>query len=186
MGGANQQERLLTHEEQKRWFLAGLFEGEGSLCVSIKEHPTARFGYLIDPEVFMYQHESRRQLLELAQEVFGTGRIFRKTGNYPVLVYAIHSRRSISERVVPFLEKYVMPFSARKNDIALFIEIVRAFERKEHHTREGILRILDLAYQMNPEGKGKRRKNTKEYVVRRIPRDCTPDTRESEETVRPA
>jgi len=51
---------------------------------------------------------------------------------------------------------------------------------------EGILRILDLAYQMNPEGKGKRRKNTKEYVVRRIPRDCTPDTRESEETVRPA
>jgi len=52
MGGANQQERLLTHEEQKRWFLAGLFEGEGSLCVSIKEHPTARFGYLIDPRVF--------------------------------------------------------------------------------------------------------------------------------------
>lgn len=176
MDGANQQERLLTYEEQKRWFLAGFFEGEGSLCISIKDHPTAKFGYLIDPEVFMYQHEARRQVLDLARDVFGTGRIFRKIGNYPVLVFGIHSRKSISERVVPFLKKY-MTFSARKNDIALFIEIVDAFEHKEHLTLEGILRILDLTYQMNPEGKGKRRKHTKEEVVGRILRDYMPDTR---------
>ena len=179
MGGANQQERLLTNEEQKRWFLAGLFEGEGSFCVSIKEHPSAKFGYLIDPEVFLYQHEARRQLLELAQEVFGTGCIVRKVGNYPVLVYAIHSRRSISEKVVPFLERY-MTFSARKKDIALFIEIVHAFECKKHLTLDGILHILDLTYRMNPEGKGKRRKNTKEHVIGRILRDYTPDTPQRE------
>ncbi|MBC7098936.1 hypothetical protein H5T52_07435, partial [Candidatus Bipolaricaulota bacterium] len=57
MGGANQQERL-SKVEAKRWFLAGLIEGEGSFCVSIKQHPTARFGYYVDPEFFIYQHRS--------------------------------------------------------------------------------------------------------------------------------
>ena len=77
---ANQQERLPTHE-QKCWFLAGLIEGEGSLCVSIKAHKPSRFGYLVDPEFFIYQHQMRRGLLELAQGIFGTGRIFPKPGN---------------------------------------------------------------------------------------------------------
>jgi hypothetical protein len=84
-GADNQQERLSV-AEQKRWFLAGLIEGEGSLCVSIKRHETSRFGYLVDPEFFLYQHESRRVLLELATEIFRTGRIAPKPGNEVVLV----------------------------------------------------------------------------------------------------
>lgn len=76
----NQQERLSTHE-QRCWFLAGLIEGEGSLCVSIKEHKPSRFGYLVDPEFFIYQHKIRRGLLELAGSVFETGRITPKHGN---------------------------------------------------------------------------------------------------------
>ena len=78
MGGANQQERL-SIAEAKRWFLAGFIEGEGSLCVSIKAHPTCRFGYLVDPEFFLYQHRSGIRLLELAKEIFGSGRIAPKS-----------------------------------------------------------------------------------------------------------
>src|SRR6202161_1881392 len=61
----NQQERLSV-SEKKCWFLAGLIEGEGSLCVSIKNHKPSRFGYLVHPEFFIYQHKIRRGLLELA------------------------------------------------------------------------------------------------------------------------
>ena len=71
---ANQQESLSIHEK-KCWFLAGLIEGEGSLCISIKKHEPLKLGYLIQPEFFVYQHRVRRGLLELAQEVFGTGGI---------------------------------------------------------------------------------------------------------------
>src|ERR1700727_2635803 len=52
----NQQERLSV-SEKKCWFLAGLIEGEGSLCVSIKNHKPSRFGYLVHPEFFIYQHK---------------------------------------------------------------------------------------------------------------------------------
>jgi LAGLIDADG endonuclease len=79
MGAGNQQERLST-EEQKKWFLAGLIDGEGSVCISIKRHLPSRHGFLVDPEFFIYQHRNRRCLLELACEVFQTGRIHPKQG----------------------------------------------------------------------------------------------------------
>ena len=70
-GEDNQQERL-SSEEQQFWFLAGLVEGEGSVHLALKRHPTIRFGCYVQPEFFIYQHRSRRRLLEMAQEFFGT------------------------------------------------------------------------------------------------------------------
>ena len=172
MGAGNQQERLST-EEQKKWFLAGLIEGEGSVCISIKRHPTAAHGFYVDPEFFIYQHRNRRALLELACEVFQTGRIFPKQGNPDVLVYAIASRRTISEKIIPFLEHY-MTFAAKKPDYARFAEAVRLFEQRAHRTKEGLAKIVRLAYGMNHEGK--QRQRPLEEVLDRILRGHTPDT----------
>ncbi|MCS7219670.1 MAG: LAGLIDADG family homing endonuclease, partial [Thermus sp.] len=116
MSGANPQERL-SGTEAERWFLAGFIEGEGSLCVSVKYHPGARYGVLVDPEFYIYQHVSGRPLLEMAQRVFGTGRIYPKPGNPQVLVFCIDARRSLKERVIPFLFRYVYPFSAKREQI---------------------------------------------------------------------
>lgn len=177
MGGANQQERL-SIAEAKHWFLAGFIEGEGSLCVSVKAHPTARFGYYVDPEFFIFQHKAGLSLLKLAQEVFGAGRIAPKPGNEDVLVYSIVCRRTLKERVIPFFEKY-MVLSARREVFVCFKEIVEAMEnRKEHLTPEGLVRIVEKAYAMNPASKGKERKRTLQEVMERILRGHTPDTRD--------
>jgi hypothetical protein len=167
----NQQERLSYHE-QRNWFLAGLIEGEGSLCVSIKEHKTSRFGYLVDPEFFIYQHKIRRGLLELAGSVFETGRITPKHGNEDVLVFSIVSQRSIVQRVLPFFERY-MAFSCKKRDFQLFREIVMAMQNKQHHDPHGLVDIVEKAYQMNMVGK--QRKRPKGVVIERILRDYTPN-----------
>ncbi len=171
MGAGNQQERL-SSEEQKKWFLAGIIEGEGSVCISIKKHPSAAHGFYVDPEFFIYQHRNRRALLELACEVFQTGRIFPKQGNLDVLVYAIASRRTISEKIVPFLDNY-MTFAAKKKDYALFKEAVSLFEQGAHRTKEGLARIVRLAYRMNHEGK--QRQRPLEVVLDRILRGHTLD-----------
>ena len=171
MGADNQQERL-SIEESRRWFLAGVIEGEGSMCVSIKTHPTAKHGFLVDPEFFIYQHRNRRSLLEMAQSHFATGRIFPKQGNPDVLVYAIASRRSISEKVIPFLDRY-MVFSSRKSDIMRFKQILEMFEHGLHRTQEGLVTIVKLAYGMNHDGKQRRRPI--QDVIDRILRGHTPD-----------
>jgi hypothetical protein len=172
MGAGNQQERL-SSEEKRRWFLAGVFEGEGSLCISIKSHPTTQSGFYVDPEFFVYQHKNRRDLLEQFRDFFQTGTIHPKPGNTDVLVFAITSRRSISEKVVPFLQRY-MEFSARKADIARYIRAIGMFERGLHRTPEGLIEIVRLAYSMNHEGKQRQRRL--EDVIHRILRGHMPDT----------
>ena len=174
MGRANQQERLLLTEEAK-WFLGGFIEGEGALTVSIKAHPTARFGYYVDPEFFIYQHVSGRPLLELAREVFQTGRIYPKPGNPTVLVYAITSRRSLVEKVIPFFERYVALLSCKRETFERFREIVEMMERKDHLNSGGLISIVEKAYAMNPASKGRERLRTFQEVRERILRGHTPD-----------
>jgi hypothetical protein len=168
----NQQERLSVRE-RKCWFLAGLIEGEGSLCVSIKNHKPSRFGYLIDPEFFIYQHKIRRGLLELACEIFETGKIYPKVGNEDVLVYSIVSRRLLIQRVLPFFERF-MAFSFKTRDFHLFRAILMAMECKRHLDPHGLVEIVRMAYQMNMVGK--QRKRSIDEVIGRILRDYTPNT----------
>ena len=181
MTAANQQESL-SETEQQRWFLAGFIAGEGSVCISVKEHPTAKFGYYVDPEFFLYQHRDYPQLLELARRIFGSGRIFPKPGNERVLVYAITSRRTIAEKVVPFLRRY-MVYAPRKAIYERFWGVVEAMERKEHHTPDGMVRLVEQAYALNPVAKGKARKRTLQEVKDRILRDYTPDSDTASEKI---
>ena len=174
MTAANQQERL-SFTEQQKWYLAGFIEGEGSVCVSIKQHPTARFGFYVHPEFFLYQYRGYPQLLELARAMFGSGSIFPKPGNERVLVYAIPSRKAIADNVIPFLRGY-MVFAPRKAVYERFCEIVEAMERKEHRTAQGMVRIVEMAYTLNPVSKGKERKRSLQEVIDRILRDYTPDS----------
>ena len=174
MNAENQQERLSITEQQK-WFLAGFIEGEGSVCVSFKEHPTAKFGFYVDPEFFLYQHRDYPHLLELAKTMFGTGNIYPKQGNERVLVYAITSRRSIAEKVVPFLRKHMI-YSPRKAIYEKFCQIVEAMEQKQHHTPLGMAQIAQKAYALNPIAKGKERKRSLQEVMDRILRDYTPNS----------
>src|ERR1700744_3798940 len=111
---ANQQESLSIHEK-KCWFLAGLIEGEGSLCLSIKKHESFKFGYLVQAEFFIYQHQIRRGLLELAKEVFDTGKIRSKPGNEIVLVYSITKSSLDFGEGAAILERY-MAFSFKGRD----------------------------------------------------------------------
>ena len=181
MNTDNQQERLRVSEEF-RWFLAGLIEGEGSLCVSFKESQSARFGFYVDSEFFIYQHELARELLDQAKLYFGTGDIVPKVGNERVLVFRILSRRSIVEKVIPFYERYMRFGSAlKRRNFETFKAVTYAIENKEHQTPEGMIRIVELAYSLNHAGK--QRKRPKQEPISRILRDYTPNSELTSEKI---
>jgi hypothetical protein len=144
--------------------------------VSIKRHPTCRAGYYVDPGFFLYQHQSGRRILELAQRTFGGGRIYPKSGSETVLVYEVSSSAALREKVVPFFERYVTPFSCKTGTFERFREILDAMHRGEHLHPEGLAGIVRLVYEMNPDGKGRRRSRPLEEVLARILRGHTSDT----------
>jgi len=172
-GAGNQQERL-SRDESAKWFLAGFIEGEGSLAVSIKRHPS-RFGYIASPEFFLYQHVSGRGVLELAREIFEAGTITPKPGNPQVLVYRVGARRILLERVILYFERYVVPFTCKGAMFEGFREIVHAMSRKEHLTPDGLIRVIEVAYSMNPNSKGRERLRTLPELRERILRGHTSD-----------
>jgi hypothetical protein len=172
----NQQERL-SSLQARHWFMAGVVEGEGSLCLSIKRHPHYVLGYYVQPEFFVYQHRRRRQLLEMAQEIFECGKIWPKPGNPDVLVFAIQSRPKISAHVLPFMRRY-MRFSSRRCDIELFEDAMYLFERELHRLPGGLATIVEIAYAMNHEGK--QRKRPIDEVLDRILRGHTLNTSSEE------
>lgn len=172
-GAVNQQERLPS-EERLAWFLAGLVEGEGSVCVCVKRHPMRPFGYYVQPEFFIYQHRLRRALLEMAKEYFGAGRIRPKPGNPDVLVYSIVSRTVLAERVLPFLADY-MQYSARTADYEKFAVVVRMLVAGVHHVPAGLALIVEIAYSMNMAGK--QRRTPRDEILGRILRGHMPDAR---------
>ncbi len=148
-------------------YVAGFVDGEGTFNVSFTKqkyaHNEQGFKWLIHPCFQVYQHEDHKYILELLKErVFHTGRIHRKSSPYNVYTYTIDNPRNLSEKIIPFFDKYQL--IVKDKDFQLFKEVVNLILQKEHLNKDGFKKILDIAFQMNSNGK--QRKYSKEYILK--------------------
>lgn len=162
--------RLPKKGRYLKYYLAGFADGEASFSVSIKKLPTAKFGWVIDPEFQVYQHKENKIILEIFQKVLNCGKIHPKSDNPDVLVYTVSNRRHLSEKVIPFFEKYKL-LSNKWHDFLKFREIIRMMEMKEHLKEEGFKKIINIAFSMNKMGK--QRKYSINEILLGFPRDHT-------------
>ena len=154
-GGDNQQGRprcSLTPD-----YVAGFIDGEGCFSVSVHPHPSVRHPkrWLLGPCFQAYQHRDNVGILEALQDFFGCGRISAKGPNSSVMTYSVYRRRDLESVIVPFFEAHPL-ISRKQEDFLKFAEIVRMMQRKEHQTRGGFRRIVELAFSMNRHGKQRR------------------------------
>ncbi len=152
----NQQERFrkIVFDEHFKWYLTGFVDGEGSFCLSIKKHPTAKFGWQIDPSFYLYQHEQHLWILEAVKDFFSAGSIHRKSNPGTVFTYALHGIGHARTKVIPFFQHY--PLRVKSRTFSLFVEALELMSQKVHHTREGFERVVRLAHQLNTMGKGRK------------------------------
>lgn len=158
--------------EQLKWFLSGFIDGEGSFCLNIKSRKDSRYGLRIEPAFYVYQHEKSVHILELLRKMFGCGSIHRKTSPYSVFTYQISGIKPCYTKVIPFFEKY--PLIVKSQTFEIFKKAVDFMYKKRHLTKEGFLYLVDLAYEINQQGKGK--KWDKETIITKILRDYTPNS----------
>lgn len=153
----NQQERFprtIKFDDQFKWWLSGFVDGEGSFCLSVKKHPTMKFGWQIDPSFFLYQHEKNLWILESVKEFFGGGCIHRKSNPGTVFTYALHGIGHAKSKVIPFFKKYQL--LVKRDTFDLFERSVNLMDKKVHLDRNGFEQVLRIAYQMNQMGKGRK------------------------------
>jgi hypothetical protein len=162
MNIVNQQERHLIKRRDLFNYLAGFVEGEGCFSVSIKSHKQMKFGWVVDPMFSVYQHKDNRKILEFFQKEFHCGYIVSKSGNPNILVFVVDNRKTLEEKIIPFFNKYRL-LGTKWQDFLLFSQIVEIMKNKKHLDKDGFIEIVNLAFQMNQQGKG--RKYTAEQII---------------------
>ena len=140
-------------------YVVGLVDGEGSFHIAFPKRDDLSGGFTVMPEFHLSQHKDSRQVLELAQKLFGCGYIKE---NHPksedkTLVYIVRSRDDLLLRVIPFFEINRLKTSKAK-DFEIFAKIVRLLHQQEHLTKNGMVKIINLAYKMNKSGQRRTRK----------------------------
>lgn len=120
--------------KESKLYLGGFLEGEGSLSVSCKKLSSTPCGIFLDPEFNVTQHVNGVANLYLAMCIFQTGRIYRKSGSDATLVFRIFNRKSLMEKVIPFYDKYVIPYGSdvKQRRKVNFVQLLVHFEDNKH------------------------------------------------------
>ncbi len=100
----------------------------------------------------------------MLQQRLGCGRIrpnARTGGRDRSLVFVVRKRKDLVEKVIPFFEAHPI-LSEKRVEFDTFARVVHAMDRGDHLTREGFMRLLELATGMNGGGRYRKRDWLKE------------------------
>ena len=131
-------------------YISGYFDGEGCFSVAIGPRPKIRVGWEVRPSVSVSQNTGREQVLNLVADYFGCGTIRPDPGDH-TLKWETRRLHDIVDRVLPHFERYPL-VSAKHEDVELLATICQMMLDRQHLRRQGLLRIAELAAQMNPSG----------------------------------
>ena len=152
MSADNQQERP---NNLSPWYITGFVEGEGTFHVAIYKDSKMKFSLKFIPEFHINQSFLRQETLLEIKQYFACGYIknnHKQNIKDDTLVYVVRKRDDLLNKIIPFFEKYPL-LSDKNKSFVLFKQIVNLLDSGQHSNLAGTKNILNLAYQMNQQGK---------------------------------
>ena len=118
-------------------YITGIFDGEGSLIIRFRKDKRYKTGILVDPHINITN--SNKEVLEMIQSFFGYGYIYWHERDQ--LWYLNINKNS---QLIDFTET-LMPYSIiKKNELEIFLQILKLMRQKAHLTFEGLEYINTL------------------------------------------
>lgn len=144
----------MVNEVDTPGWIVGFTDGEGGFSVSFNFKESLNVGVETKPSFAVGQKSSSLASLEKMRNFFGCGHIrySRGDGTYK---FEVRNLDDLVNKIIPFYEKHPLE-TLKKDDLTLFAEICRSMKQGFHLNEEGILKILEKAYSMNPSGHRKR------------------------------
>lgn len=152
MGADNQQERPRGIAS---YYISGFVDGEGCFSVTVQRSRNVKLGIQVIPEFHVSQHQNRTEVLDAMHAKFGCGYVKpNHAANTRDLtsVYVVRNIKDLRNKIVPFFRKYPL-ISIKQRDFEKFAEVIEMMEKKLHLTKEGLIKILELAFSMNASGR---------------------------------
>lgn len=146
------------------FWISGFVDGEGCFSVSFSVRENRNPKIEVRPSFSVGQTGKRFcSSLEALQKTFGCGGI-RYSANDGTYKYEVRSLDDLLDKIIPHFQKYPL-VTPKRQDFENFVEICKLMKRNLHKNQEGLVKIIHLAFAMNPSGK---RKYTKEQLLKLI------------------
>ena len=149
------------NKEQLIYYLTGFVDAEGCFCISLKQQKSAKVKWVLDPVFHVTQHKDGKYILEMLKNILKCGNIIKKYGQDNTLQFYVHSRKDLTECIIPFFRKHKL--ITKQKDFEIFAEIVEALSKHRHGNLNDFRKLLKKAFTMNRGGK-QRRYNLKEVL----------------------
>jgi hypothetical protein len=137
------------------YFITGLTEAEGSFSIIKINDKRAKYGTNVHLRFKITMLTNETELLSLVKSFFKCGsNVIGKNGT---ISFEVKDINSLNEYIIPHFSNY--PLRGTKYlDYSTFKEALAIINSKEHLTKEGLKKIIDMSFNMNSY-----RKFTKEY-----------------------
>ncbi len=148
-------------------YVVGFIDAEASFSVSIKYQ--RGYGLRLDPVFSISQ--LNREPLEIIHGVINAGRIIKKPGQKHLYLYIVDNIKELTECLIPFLDRYRHLLHSKGKAYSLFREIVISLSKGVHREREGMRRLVVLAYELSHVNPKSHRKRPIEEVLKLLDYD---------------
>lgn len=149
-----------------KW-IVGFTDGEGCFSVSFNLRQKMKLGFEVRLTFSISQKKDplgiNYNTLKEIQDFFKTGSIrFSKVDQ--TWKYEVRNINELHKVIVPFFTENKLKTS-KNLDFLIFSDIVQLVRSCHHLSNSGVLKLIDLAFKMNPSGK---RKYSKEVLLKLV------------------
>ncbi len=134
-------------------YISGYTDGEGCFSVSFLKRARLTIGIETRPSFSVSQNEDRSEVLFLMQDYFNCGHM-RRDYSDKTLKYEVRKLDDLLTKIIPHFRKYPL-ISGKQKDFEHFVQVCELMKDGGQHTKSGLRKIVQQAFQMNPSGKRK-------------------------------
>ncbi|KAG2219182.1 hypothetical protein INT45_008357 [Circinella minor] len=128
-------------------FVSGLTDGDGSFFISFRSNGR------VTPSYTVIQDNSCRNVLEELVRYFNCGKVYDLKSNS--CRFQVENLDDIINKVIPHFNNYLL-LTEKKTHFEIFSKACELMQSNSHKTQEGFLELINLAYDMNKDGKGRK------------------------------
>lgn len=141
-------------ERLNPYYLSGLVDGDGCFSISFRKNKKVK-------PVFSLGLEGGEQLLLQIQLYFSCGKIYNIKRNY--WRYQVSDLDSLQTKIIPHFKLYFL-HTFKRNHFWLFAKVCDLISQRQHLNIEGFLKLVEIAYEMNEDGKRRHARSKMEYI----------------------
>jgi group I intron endonuclease len=129
------------------YWVTGFADGEATFMISILKSKDRALGWRVTPIFAIKLGGNDLELLNRIKSFFGVGKIVivKSDGS---AIFSVKSVKDIFSVIIPHFDKYPL-LTKKQADYILFKTIVELIVKKEHLTREGLNKIVELKSVLN-------------------------------------